>query len=483
MLVSMTSRIGVLLACILTFAACGKKQDKVAENKATGSAEAKTEEVAAAQPDPWAAPPEEANMKFGAQLGDELSKLDPSSDDAGGSGRLSQMAKKIEAGQITKPVASGVELKAFGNIETTGFSLTYNPSKDATHEQYRTVLQDNKIFESVVEKLNKTVRLPRTVDIQLVDCGTINAFYDPNSSRIIMCYELLDYFLSVFKGNVKNDEELGNAVIGATMFSFFHETGHGLIHQLDLPAVGREEDSADQLATIILIAGGDGGVSMALSGAYWFHLQSTKSEHQTPFWDEHAFDGQRFYNIMCLIYGSDPSKYGDFVTNGSLPADRAKRCPEEFAKIKKSWQKLLEPHMTNGAALNMDYQASVPVAEAPKDTSTPSDPWADTPATPSAPTPPTAPVAPTEPAPAPGGHTITCEQVATKAAELIAVEAQLQAKKMSADEVEALKAKLEAELPAVIETILAECAKANWSDDSRRCVLRSTSLADAGKCQ
>jgi len=484
----MMSRFGVVLACTLALAACGKKQDKgAADHKAAGSAEAKTEEVASAQPDPWAAPPEQANKKFGAQLGDELSKIDPKADDAGG-GRLAQMAKKIEAGQITKPIESGVELKAFGNIETTGFSLTYNPSKDATHEQYRTVLQDNKIFESVVEKLNKTVRLPRTVDIQLVDCGTINAFYDPNSSRIIMCYELLDYFLSVFKGNVKNDEELGNAVIGATMFSFFHETGHGLIHQLDLPAVGREEDSADQLATIILIAGGEGGVSMALSGAYWFHLQSTKSEHQTPFWDEHAFDGQRFYNIMCLIYGSDPSKYGDFVTSGSLPADRAKRCPEEFAKIKKSWQKLLEPHMTNGAALNMDYKPPVSVAEAPTAPGSASDPWADSPATPTAPavpTAPTAPEAPTEPVPtpAPGGHAITCEQVATKAAELIAVEAQLQAKKMSAEEVEALKAKLEAELPAVVETILAECAKANWSDDSRRCVLRSTSLAEAGKCQ
>jgi hypothetical protein len=133
----MTSRIGVLLACVLVCAACGKKKDKGADN-APGSAEAKTEEVAAAPSDPWAAPPEEANTKFGAQLGDELSKIDPKADDAGGGGRLAQMSKKIEAGQITKPVESGVELKAFGNIETTGFSLTYNPSKDPTHEQYRT---------------------------------------------------------------------------------------------------------------------------------------------------------------------------------------------------------------------------------------------------------------------------------------------------------------------------------------------------------
>src|SRR5262249_30856938 len=157
----------------------------------------------------------------------------------------------------------------------------------------------------------------------------VNAFYDPSSKRIIVCYELLDYFVDVFKPVAKDQTELGNAVLGATMFSFFHETGHGLIHLLDLPAVGREEDSVDQLATLTLIAGGDEGVSMALSGAYWFQLQS-KGEHKTPFWDEHGFDAQRFYNIVCLIYGSNPDKYAQFVSSGTLPPERAKRCPEEY---------------------------------------------------------------------------------------------------------------------------------------------------------
>ena len=321
------TRTGVVLACAIAFAAC-KKSETSPGKAATGSAEAEAVAKAddTAKPDPWATEPTDSDKKFGAQLGDELSKIDPKADDTGG-GRLATMAKKIELGDVAKPVESGVELKAFGTIETAGFSLTYNPSKEPTHEKYRVALQDNKIFESVVESLNKTIRMPRTVDIQLVDCGTINAFYDPNSSRIIVCYELLDYFLSVFKGNVKSDAELGNAVVGATMFSFFHEAGHGLIHQLELPAVGREEDSVDQLATLILIAGGDAGVSMALSGAYWFQLQASKSEHQTPFWDEHAFDGQRFYNIMCLIYGSDPTKYSEFVSSGNLPADRATLNP------------------------------------------------------------------------------------------------------------------------------------------------------------
>jgi len=469
----MTSRIGVVLACVLALsAACSKKQS---DKQAPAVPPPDEAAAAEAKPDPWASPPKSASVPFGAQLGDELSKIDPKSDF--GEGRLSQMAKKVAVGDVAKPEDNGLELKAFGNVETAGFSLTYNESKDATHEAYRTALHDNKIFETVVENLNKTIRLPRSVDVQLVDCGTINAFYDPNSSRIIVCYELLDYFLSVFKGNVKSDDELGNAVIGATMFSFYHETGHGLIHQLDLPAVGREEDSADQIATLILMASGDQGVSMALSGAYWFQLQANKTDHQTPFWDEHAFDGQRFYNIMCLIYGSNPEKYAEFVATGNLHADRAKRCPEEYAKIHKAWQTLLGPHLTNGAALEIDYKPSVPVAEAPQETNNgpSSDPWGA----------PSQPVAPPEPAapPAGTGGPITCEQVAQKAAELIGAEALERAKSMSAEEVEDLRQKLETELPAAIEQILAECAKNNWSVASRKCVIDASTLDAASKCQ
>jgi Putative metallopeptidase len=377
---------------------------------------------------------------------------------------------------LAKPSeAHKVELKSLaGTTDTVGFKVTYNPSSNATHESFRKLFEQNRVFEEVTEGLNKTIRLPTSVDVNTVDCNTINAFYDPNNKRIVVCYELVSYFLGMFKPTAKSDTELGNAVLGALIFSFFHETGHGLIDILQLPAVGREEDSVDQLATLILIASGDEGVQMALSGAYWFHLQS-QGDHKTPFWDEHAFDGQRFYNILCLIYGSDPRKYAEFVSSGNLPRDRAQRCPDEYAKINKAWEKLLQPHLTNGAALNINYKPKVPVAEAPKKTN--EDPWGNPAEPPATPAPPAEPPA-DEPKPA-----ITCEQVAQKAGELIAEEAKQRAASMTEDEVEELKQKLDSELPAVIENILAECAKQNWSEASRKCVMKAKTLAQATKCQ
>jgi len=461
------------VAAILLCASCGKKQDGAA---GTGSSDkdpkggANTGSAAAiSKIDPWDKPPESPDSKLGEKTGDELAKIDPFA----GASKAPTFADKIDISKLDQAVDDKIPLRSLaGNAESNGFKVAYNPSKNATHEEYRKLFAQNRVFEEVAEGLNKTIRIPTSVEINTVDCNQVNAFYDPNTKRIIVCYELVSYFLGVFKPTAKNDTELGNAVMGALIFSFFHESGHGLIHILDLPAVGREEDSVDQLATLILIAAGEEGVTMALSGAYWFHLQS-ESGHKTPFWDEHAFDGQRFYNILCLIYGSDPKKYGSFVSSGKLPKDRAARCSEEYAKINKAWEKLLQPHLTNGAALNIDYKPNVPVGEAPKTTN--EDPWGseDVPAAP--------PVAP--PADDPPAREITCEAVAQKAGELIAEEAQQRAKEMSEDEVEELREKLESELPAVIEQVLAECAKEDWSDVSRKCVMRSKTLAQATKCQ
>jgi hypothetical protein len=177
---------------------------------------------------------------------------------------------------------------------------------------------------------------------------------------------------------------------------------------------------------------GDDGVAMALSGAYWFQLQQQAGD-ETPFWDEHGFGGQRFYNILCLIYGSDPQKYADFVSSGNLPEDRAQQCPTEYAKVKHAWERLLQPYLTNESAKQIDVPPPVPV---------------DTPA-----------------------HAITCEQVADKAIALIVAP-------LDPSQKEAI----EPNLPSFREQFLAQCAKEDWPDKDRQCVMDATSVDDASRC-
>ena len=439
-----------------------------------GSAASAKAAPASAVPDPWGDAPAQTKTDLGASTGGRLAKVDPAPP-------APPTVGKVDPTTIAQPTASTVDVhgfstKAGADDSPTGFSVTYNASRNPAHEEYRQSMVDNRVFDQVAEGLNKTIRLPRNITIETVDCNTVNAFYDPSTSRIIVCYELVDYFVGIFKPHVKNDAELGSSVMGATIFTFYHEAGHSLIHQLDLAAVGREEDSVDQLATLILIGEGEKGVQMALSGAYWFQLQTEQGD-KTPFWNEHSFDGQRFYNILCLIYGSNPNKYQDFVTNDRLPPERAQRCPEEYRKIQHAWETLLQPYLTNGAATNVDYKPNVPVVEAPKTTKT--DPWGDGPAGNSTPT--------TSPDPGWGDEDkktappqITCEQVAQRASELIEKDAMSRAR-TTRDKEEAER-RLQSALPAVKEKLIAQCAKERWTVKSRQCVMDAQDLATATKC-
>ena len=226
----------------------------------------------------------------------------------------------------------------------SGFSVRYNPTRNPVHARQLATLEHDRVFEQVATALNRMVRLPAPVEIQTYDCGAVNAFYDERTRRVTICYELIDDFVDAFKNAGDSGQALANAVIGATLFTAYHEAAHGLIHVLELPAVGHEEDSADQLATLALMSTGDVGVARALDGARWFQLQASQ-EHDTPLWDEHAIDAQRYYSVVCLIYGANPVKYGWFIGRGMLPAERASRCPEEYAKISRSWQTLLAPYV------------------------------------------------------------------------------------------------------------------------------------------
>lgn len=452
-------RFALVLGSAAVLLGCKDKCECAVEGSAKPNA---AEEVKAAMAEPEAAPTGAVDLAEGAK--DDFAKLElaeaprPAVEPAAA-------AAAVSAEDVTKEGIPTTELEGFAGIAQTGFRVSYADTEVPLHGQFVTILKDIQLYEKVATVLNQTVRMPQTIDIQLVDCGTVNAFYDPNSSRIIMCNELMTYFAEMFKPDAKDDEELGNAILGATIFAFFHETGHALIHQLDLPATGKEEDAVDQFATMILIAGGEDTIGMALAGAYWFQKQQAASTTtEMPFADEHSFDGQRFYNVMCWIYGSDPNKYDSFIDSGNLTAARAPLCEEEYRRMSRSWERLLEPHLTKKGAL--EFEEAVPEAH-------PEDP----------PPPPAAPAPPPPPAKTGDeGRTITCDQVVEKIVALVSAQAEEEAKTRTPEEIAEMKANLEVQVPAIIEQGRHECAEQHWPDKDRKCVLAATTLDAATKC-
>jgi Putative metallopeptidase len=63
------------------------------------------------------------------------------------------------------------------------------------------------------------------------------------------------------------------------------------------------------------------------------------------FSDAHSAPAQRFYNLLCTAYGSDPTRYGDFVEKDYLPKSRAGSCKREYNTTAFAFRELISPHV------------------------------------------------------------------------------------------------------------------------------------------
>ena len=179
------------------------------------------------------------------------------------------------------------------------------------------------------------------------DCGgVINAFYNPENRSITVCYELMEYFYTLYKNSGRSETEAYSDMEDATTFFFLHELGHALIDAYQLPVTGKEEDSADSLSSYVCLEElGDDGARALIAAADGFRLKSqTAANDKLPFYDEHSLDQQRFYALLCYLYGFDTKRYKNVVEKQYLPEERAVRCSTEYQKMAKSWELQLKPY-------------------------------------------------------------------------------------------------------------------------------------------
>ena len=223
--------------------------------------------------------------------------------------------------------------------------VNYADSPNADYAQLAADIEAWGYFEEITSSINASYLLPTDVNVWFVECGEVNAFYSPETREILLCLELVDHLFQTFSPYATGDEDLGVTVWNTMLFVFYHEFGHALIDILDLPVTGREEDAVDQLATVVLLEAVEGGAEAALTGANWFLISGSAATGGLPFWNEHSLDQQRFYNILCWVYGSNPDGNATLVPDWGLPVERAEQCPFEFDRMYRAWDSLLEPHV------------------------------------------------------------------------------------------------------------------------------------------
>ncbi|WP_457650449.1 DUF4344 domain-containing metallopeptidase [Profundibacter sp.] len=124
--------------------------------------------------------------------------------------------------------------------------------------------------------------------------------------------------------------------------TFYHELAHALIDVMDLPVLGQEEDAADVFSVVVIeqLFKSQEALAINSGGAMGFKVDADDRMGKGREWDwadEHGPDMQRYYNIVCLTYGSNPENRSEFAKEMGLPVERAEYCNGEYDLAKRGW--------------------------------------------------------------------------------------------------------------------------------------------------
>lgn len=251
--------------------------------------------------------------------------------------------------------------------------IEYGAPKNPDHQALYAQLKERQALEKV-QAILEPFRLPRDIKIRMVGCdGDANAWYEPvdNVPTITVCYEYL-YVLWMHLPATETDFGLTptDALVGQGLFVIFHEFGHLLFDVFHIPVLGREEDAADNVATFLMLPFRQDARRL-ITGAAWSYHDFIKSYRSKPnatlplaaFSSNHGQPEERFYNMACIAYGSDPKLYADIVEKGLLPQSRAYSCKKEFRVLQFAFRREILPHIDRKMAdkvLATDWLATAP---------------------------------------------------------------------------------------------------------------------------
>jgi hypothetical protein len=261
---------------------------------------------------------------------------------------------------VTALMAAGLVLaapevvarKASTAARSNHIDISYGEPRSDFQPVYK-LLKERQALEKIRELLSP-LRLPHRLLLQTRDCDGISNAWS-NEESVTVCYEFID---DIWKNVPEKTTPAGvtpiDALIGPFMDVFLHEAGHAVFSMLQIPVLGREEDAADQFSTYIMLRlDKDESRRLILGSAYQYKgdLSSpTVTMAQQKFADEHGTPAQRFFNLLCVAYGSDAKLFSDVVENGFLPQDRAVGCEREYAQLAYAFDTLIGPHIDRALA-------------------------------------------------------------------------------------------------------------------------------------
>jgi hypothetical protein len=240
--------------------------------------------------------------------------------------------------------ATPAAAQAQGTLQNSQIEIVYGQPGNPSYRPMYDRLKKLQVLEELRQFL-VPLRLPRKLTVQVDQCGATTRPYRPGGPATI-CYELVEQIERVAG---KTEEDLRETVlVGTFVQAVFHEVALAVLDILQVPIWGRREDAADRLAGFIMLQFGEDVARQTVMGTGLFFEASGKTWTGSQFADVNSPEPQRYFNFLCMAYGGAPKVFESLAkaegdAKPILPEDRAGRCKEEYAQVRKAFNLRIMP--------------------------------------------------------------------------------------------------------------------------------------------
>ena len=239
--------------------------------------------------------------------------------------------------------ASGEQGPTAAAVDVT-FAQPSGGQANALGEQ---ILKANEV-PFLMNSFAQAFQVPEEITVRGVNGFGGGPFYNPRNNTITFQYGFANLVIQTMHqlNPQYNQYRLGTAVGAVDSFILAHEFTHALIAIYDLPVLGKEEDAADELATLILLKAPQGGKYVFDAAQFWYGLsKSQRIPTISDYADVHSLDLQRAYAMICDLAGSSKANFQQVAQLKLLPPARLQTCPAEYKQHVESFEQVLGEHL------------------------------------------------------------------------------------------------------------------------------------------
>lgn len=214
----------------------------------------------------------------------------------------------------------------------------------------------------VLERLQlflSPLKLKRNLQVVAADCqGNLYKPYRPGGP-VTVCYEYVQ-LIDVVAGG-RSWGAVGPALVTRRMFTVgpfvqevLHDVALAVFDIEEVPVWGNTEFAADNVAAFIMLQFGTEVASTTVLGSAYFLNQLERAVRYSPEYlgDIRPTVRQRYYNLLCVAFGSDPVKFANFVPVNrpeqitDLSVDRSERCVRDYPVLRYAFSEaILKPYV------------------------------------------------------------------------------------------------------------------------------------------